>query len=85
MHDGNWMHRDIKHSNIVLTADQRVVFIDFRSACKFTCTVPSGMPQYATPEQYSKQARFGPYTDAFSLGGTLYHALMGGAAALGDR
>ena len=32
---------------------------------------------YAAPEMYSTQARFGPYTDLFCLGGTLYHALTG--------
>ena len=35
VHDGNWLYRDIKPSNIVLTADQRIVLIDFESARKF--------------------------------------------------
>ena len=32
---------------------------------------------YAAPEMFSTQAQFGPYTDIFCLGGTLYHALTG--------
>ena len=33
--------------------------------------------EYAAPELYSQAARFGPYTDLFCLGATLYHALTG--------
>ena len=82
VHDGNWLHRDIKPSNIVLAADQRVVLIDFGSAREFHLHRTQRhtrilTAQYAAPEQYSEEARFGPYTDAFSLGATLYHALTG--------
>ena len=82
VHDDNWLHRDIKPSNIVLTADQRVVLIDFGSAREFHLHRTQRhtrilTAQYAAPEQYSEEARFGPYTDAFSLGATLYHALTG--------
>ncbi|MFN8510780.1 MAG: hypothetical protein U0Z75_09555 [Deinococcaceae bacterium] len=34
-------------------------------------------PGYAAPEQYASQAKFGPYTDLYGLGATLYHALWG--------
>ncbi len=82
VHDGNWLHRDIKPSNVVLAADQRVVLIDFGSAREFHLHRTQRhtrilTAQYAAPEQYSEAARFGPYTDAFSLGATLYHALTG--------
>ena len=81
-HDGNWLHRDIKPSNIVLAVDQRIVLIDFGSAREFHMNRTQRhtrilTAQYAAPEQYSEEARFGPYTDAFSLGATLYHALTG--------
>ena len=60
----------------------RIVLIDFGSARAFqhdltqrhTRIVTLG---YAAPEQYSEEARFGPYTDIFGLGATLYHALTG--------
>ena len=82
VHDGNWLHRDIKPANIVLAGDQRVVLIDFGSAREFHLHRTQRhtrilTAQYAAPEQYSEEARFGPYTDAFSLGATLYHALTG--------
>ncbi len=82
VHDDNWLHRDIKPSNIVLAADQRIVLIDFGSAREFHLHRTQRhtrilTAQYAAPEQYSEAARFGPYTDAFSLGATLYHALTG--------
>ena len=82
MHGGNWLHRDIKPSNIVLTADQRIVLIDFGSAREFHLNRTHRhtrilTAQYVAPEQYSEKARFGPYTNAFSLGATLYHALTG--------
>ena len=82
VHDNNWLHRDIKPSNIVLAADQRTVLIDFGSAREFHLHRTQRhtrvlTAQYAAPEQYSEEARFGPYTDVFSLGATLYHALTG--------
>ena len=82
VHDGNWLHRDIKPANVVLAGDQRVVLIDFGSAREFHLHRTQRhtrilTAQYAAPEQYSEEARFGPYTDAFSLGATLYHALTG--------
>ena len=82
VHAGQWLHRDVKPANIVLTEDGRTVLIDFGSARAFQTnqtqrhtrilTVP-----YAAPEQYLEQGRFGPYTDVFCLGATLYHALTG--------
>jgi len=37
-----------------------------------------GTPEYAPPEQYSTQSgHTGPYSDLYSLGATLYHALTG--------
>ena len=82
VHRHDLLHRDIKPANIMLTRDGRVVLVDFGSARGFDqgqtvrhtriLTV-----DYAAPEMYSTQARFGPYTDLFCLGGTLFHALTG--------
>ena len=33
--------------------------------------------EHRTQPQYSDRGRFGPYTDIFCLGATLYHALVG--------
>ena len=82
VHRHDLLHRDIKPANIMLTRDGRIVLVDFGSARGFDqgrtvrhtriLTV-----DYAAPEMYSTQARFGPYTDLFCLGGTLFHALTG--------
>ena len=82
VHKRDLLHRDIKPANIMLTRDGRVVLVDFGSARSFNHgqTVHHTRVltmDYAAPEMYSTQARFGPYTDLFCLGGTLYHALTG--------
>ena len=82
VHRQGLLHRDIKPANIMLTRDGRVVLVDFGSARTFAPgrTVRHTRildPDYAAPEMYSTQARFGPYTDLFCLGGTLFHALIG--------
>ena len=82
VHGANLLHRDIKPANILLTRDGRVVLIDFGSARAYEAGKTQHRtirvtPNYAAPEQFSPAARFGPYTDVFSLGATLYHALIG--------
>ncbi len=82
VHNQDLLHRDVKPANIVLTADGRTVLIDFGSARAFQTSLTARHTRiltedYAAPEQYSTQARFGPYTDIFCLGATLYHALTG--------
>ena len=68
--------------NIFLTHDHRTVLIDFGSARTYHSnrTVRHTQlvtPGYAAPEQYASSAKFGPYTDLYALGATLYHALSG--------
>ena len=83
VHSVDLLHRDLKPDNVMLTQDGRAVLIDFGSARKMslntssmTRLVSSG---YSPLEQYATQARFGPPTDLYALGGTLYHALLGKA------
>ncbi len=84
VHTAGMLHRDIKPDNIFLcsngSADARIVLIDFGSARAFaqgqTTTVTRLVTQgYAPPEQYASKAKFGPYTDFYALGATLFHAL----------
>ncbi len=82
VHARQWLHRDIKPANVMLTPEGRAVLIDFGSARAFQEDRTQRhtrilTAQYAAPEQYSTEARFGPYTDVFCLGATLYHALTG--------
>ena len=82
VHSNKLLHRDVKPANIILTRDDRTVLIDFGSAREFKVRQTAQhtrilTEEYAAPEQYSTQARFGPYTDVFCLGATLFHALTG--------
>ena len=82
VHGQHMLHRDIKPANIMLTDEGRTVLIDFGAAREFVLHRTSQHTRlltadYAAPEQYATEARFGPYTDIFSLGATLFHALSG--------
>ena len=82
VHGQHMLHRDIKPANVMLTDDGRTVLIDFGAAREFVLHRTSQHTRlltadYAAPEQYATEARFGPYTDIFSLGATLFHSLSG--------
>lgn len=82
VHAAGLLHRDIKPDNIFLHRTGRIVLIDFGSVRAFDSgkTVSHTRlvtPGYAPLEQYSSAAKFGPYTDLYALGATLFHALTG--------
>lgn len=85
-HSQGVIHRDIKPQNIIVRPDGRPVLVDF-GLVKFwdpqdprTQTVirALGTPEYAPPEQYEvTSSHTDPRSDLYSLGATLYHALVG--------
>lgn len=82
VHGAGLLHRDIKPDNLFLEKSGRIVLIDFGSVRAFAPgkTVSHTRlvtPGYAPLEQYSSSAKYGPYTDIYALGATLYHALTG--------
>ena len=76
------VHRDVKPSNILITADGRPVLTDYGIATMtgdpaLTSTgVVLGSPAYMSPERARGRA-FGPESDLWSLGATLYSAAEG--------
>jgi len=82
VHARNFLHRDIKPANIYLRRDDSPVLLDFGAAREafgefsshITGMVTHG---YAPFEQYSPNARLGPWTDLYALGATLYHCATG--------
>lgn len=88
VHQTHLIHRDIKPENIMVCAKQRAVLLDFglnkelgdpatHGTMRLTSAIRFGSPGYSPPEQYGKQDRFGPYTDIYALGATLYYLLTG--------
>lgn len=83
VHKHNFLHRDIKPDNIILTPEKKLVLIDFGTA-KFNdhavhnhSTLVVVNHGYAPPEQFSSEKPKGKYTDVYALGATLYFMLTG--------
>jgi serine/threonine-protein kinase len=84
IHEGQFLHQDIKPDNVMLTDDDRVVLVDFGAArdfagknkdTKFFTAMLT--PGYAPLEQYGQTLKMGAFTDVYALGATLYHLLTG--------
>ncbi|WP_240506673.1 serine/threonine-protein kinase [Thermoactinospora rubra] len=81
-HELGILHRDVKPSNILLTQEGRAVLTDFGIATaegdsSLTSTgMVTGSPAFMAPERVRGEEA-GPASDLWSLGATLYAALLG--------
>jgi tRNA A-37 threonylcarbamoyl transferase component Bud32 len=90
LHAAHVVHRDLKPSNLMLTDGNRVILIDFGSACmqlqasdlsrSDLCT---GTPYYVCPEQIDNRDPDGR-GDLYSLGVVLFEMLAGALPYVGN-
>ena len=82
VHEGGFLHRDIKPGNIIIRPSGSPILIDFGSARhaigikskSVTAIVSAG---FAPIEQYDTRGKQGPWTDIYALGAVAYKAITG--------
>lgn len=79
LHTAGVLHRDIKHSNVMVTTEGRVVLVDFGLAVEMSAGgsgIVQGTPAFMAPEQCAGEAT-STATDWYAVGIMLYEVLTG--------
>ncbi len=86
VHAQNMFHLDLKPANLMVDKTGRLRVIDFGASKQqkdggiYSKSAVCYSPGYAPPEQQEQAIdKFGPYTDIYALGATLYNVLTGEA------
>jgi serine/threonine protein kinase len=83
VHAHKILHLDIKPSNIYIRLDGSPLLLDFGAARQTltqekTSLTPMYTPGFAAPEQYGHdRSKFGPWTDIYGVGASMFACLSG--------
>ena len=83
LHQGGWMHADVKPSNIFISPDAHATLLDLgfarqpEDATSLVNRCVTGTMKYIAPEMITSALRPDIRSDIYSLGATLYEMLAG--------
>ena len=82
VHSADYVHRDVKPSNIMLRKNGSSVLLDFGNARQVLGQRSKSLtsvltPGYAPIEQYDQKGDVGPWTDLYALGMVAYRCVSG--------